>query len=154
MAPANFTKPIVDKQQATLNALKNAQSIASRENDAQKAAITTMDQNQKAALVAQTAVNILGNVQQAAAAAVASVNAGVQTGAIRTGTANTAAATRQVAPPIVGALYSGFASLRATIWAARPQIQSTTVVNQYSTGQRTGTRSGSRNTYIRPNGIG
>lgn len=67
------------------------------------------------------------------------------TGAVRSGAANTAAATRGVSPPIVSAIYSIGGQISATIRANRPVVQSTNVVEKYTTIVRTGTRSGSRN---------
>ena len=49
-----------------------------------------------------------------------------------------ASATRGVAPPIVSTLYSSGIASSAAIWAARPVIQSTNVVNNYTRTQRTG----------------
>jgi hypothetical protein len=149
-APGAFrpvAKDITAKQQATINAVKNAQSIASRENSAQKTelaniknATVTMDQNQKAAILAQTAVNAIGNMLSIGQSMSQVLAAGSTTSAVNTN----AAATRGVAPPIVGQLVAGFAGLRATIWAARPVIQSTNVVNNYTQRERSGATSGSR----------
>lgn len=138
--------------QATVNAVKNAQSIASRENSAQKAelgnvknAVQTQTQTQTAQAVAQQAATALQTIQMGLQAASAALRDAVQTQAIRTGASQQATATRGVSPPIVGALHSGFAGLRATIWAARPVIQSTNVVEKYTTIVRTGGTSDSRN---------
>jgi hypothetical protein len=113
-------KPVVAKQQATRDAIKNAQSIATRENSAQHDAINRAKE----------------------AAATAGRN--TSTAARNAGT-TVAGATRQVAPPIVGTLAVGFASLAATIWAARPVIPATTVVTNYNVSQRGGTTQDSRN---------
>lgn len=144
-------KPVTAAQMATTNAVKNAQSISTRENSAQKAElsnvkgmITTQGEQQqalqRAQIAAQAAAAVLSTIQAAGQALRdATTQQAVTTGA--TGTQNTV---RGVAPPIIGTLSNGFASLRATIWAARPVIQSTNVVNNYTTKQRTGGTSGSR----------
>ena len=108
-------KALQAKQQATKNAIENAKSISSRENSAQKSEIA--------------------RTKQAAATAGRTTTSAVNTNA---------AATRGVAPPITAAVYAIGASLAATIWAARPVIQSTNVVNNYTRTQRTGSTSGSR----------
>jgi hypothetical protein len=126
------------------SAVKNAQSIASRENSAQKAelgnvrnAVTTMDANQKTAAVAAAATAVLQGSLQAgrdALARVATSNAGT-----RAATASTSAGLG-----IQGTLRAELAATRAAIYAARPVVQSTTVVNSYSTAQRGGSTSDSR----------
>jgi TP901 family phage tail tape measure protein len=136
------------KAQATANAVKNAQSIASRENSAQKAELAniknvtvTGDAQQKAAIIAQTAVTAVGNMLSIGQSMSQVLAAGSTTSAVNVN----AAATRGVAPPITSAIYSIGASIRAAIFAARPVIQSTNVVNNYTRTQRTGATSGSRN---------
>jgi hypothetical protein len=139
---------VAAKAQATANAVKNAQSIASRENSAQKAELSniknvtvTGDAQQKAAIIAQTAINAVGNMLSIGQSASQVLAAGSTTSAVNIN----ASATRGVAPPITSAIYSIGASIRAAIFAARPVIQSTNVVNNYTRTQRTGATSGSRN---------
>jgi hypothetical protein len=153
-------------RQATTNSKLNAVSIATREGSSQvkaelgnvktttstgfttlKAATDTLKTTTDTGLTTLKVATAANGVAAAIAAAGQAVRDSLQTGAIRTGASQTAAATRNVSPPIVGALASGFAGLRATIWAARPPapiIQSTTVVQKYSVSQRGGATSDSR----------
>lgn len=120
--PREQAKPVVQKQQETRNAIENARSIATRENEATKTAVN----NGKRATESARTTNSREN------------------SAIRSAQVTTTGATRQVAPPIVATLLGGFAGMIATMWAARPVINSNTVVNSYSTSQRGGATTGSR----------
>jgi hypothetical protein len=68
----------------------------------------------------------------------------MQTNTIRTGAMNTTNAARTAGTTAAAASNAGASRIVAAIWAARPVIQSTNVVNNYTTKQRTGSTSGSR----------
>jgi TP901 family phage tail tape measure protein len=137
-------KPGPEKQQATKNAIENARSIASREASATQSAIDAARTGaSRDASAQQGELDRIKNNASTFAAAQAGRDL-TQTGAVRTGTGNITTATRGVAPPIVATLLAGFAGMMATMWAARPVINSNTVVNSYSTSQRGGTTTGSR----------
>ena len=91
-------------------------------------------------MVAQTAVNVAGNVAAAFQSAGQVMAQGRTTGAVNVN----ASATRGVAPPIVSTLHSVIGAIWASGAANKPVIQSTNVVNNYTRTQRTGSSSGSR----------
>ena len=136
------------EQQATKNAIENAASISSRENDATKqkvADVAVKTQAAKNAINAAKSINSREN--SATKAQVVATKAAVATaGRTTTSAVNiNASATRAVAPPIVSTLYAIASQIVSAVYGARPVIQSTNVVNNYSTQQRTGATSGSRN---------
>ena len=148
-APGAF-RPItqaIDQQRGELGNIKNAMATFNSKADAQKAELGNIKNTtqtglaqQKAALVAQTAVNVAGNVAAAFQSAGQVMAQGRTTGAVNVN----ASATRGVAPPIVSTLHSVIGAIWASGAANRPVIQSTNVVNNYTRTQRTGTTSGSR----------
>ena len=136
------------EQRAELGNIKNAMATLNTKSAAQNAELGNI-KNATATLDTTTGTGLTTvgtGINQAAIAAAGHASTQVTAQGRTTGAVNiNASATRGVAPPITAAVYAIGASLAATIWAARPVIQSTNVVNNYSTKQRTGATSGSRN---------
>ncbi len=135
------------EQQATKNAIENAKSIASRENAATKAKVADVAVKTQAARNAIKAAQSINSRENSATKAegAATKAAAATAGRTVSGAVNTnAAATRGVAPPISAAVYAIGRQISAAVWAARPVIQSTNVVNNYTQRERTGATSGSR----------
>ena len=110
-----------------------------------KTGITTMDANQKAALIAQTAVNVAGNVSAVVQSASQVLAATGTTNAARTAGVNTASASRSAGFTVAGAMSAAASRIVAAVWAARPVIQPTNVIEKYTTIVRGGNPSDSRN---------
>jgi len=137
----NLDKIGFDKWVTKAGEIKNAVTTVGSDQKAElgniKNATATLDSNTKAGLSnVKNATNTQGSLQAGRDA--------VNTTVTAVGALNTAAATRGVAPPIVGTLAVGFASLAATIWAARPVIQPTTIIEKQTVTERGGATSDSR----------
>jgi TP901 family phage tail tape measure protein len=142
---------VTTTNQATKNAVTNAQSVATRENSAQKAELGNIKNTvatqaaqqqalQRAQIVAQAANTLMVGIQGAGQA----VRDAVATSATRTAGTNAASASRSAGARTASAMSSAATRIVGAIYAARPIIQSTNVVEKYTTIVRSGATSGSR----------
>jgi TP901 family phage tail tape measure protein len=131
--------------------LRNIKSASATQSAAQKAeianaknAIVTMSSQQKATLLAQTAVNVAGNLAAGFHSVSNVIATAATTRAAQTAGTTAASASRSAGYTVSGAMSGAASRIVGAIWAARPVIQPTTVINKYNTTQRGGVSSDSR----------
>jgi TP901 family phage tail tape measure protein len=133
------------------NAMATARTASATQSAAQKAelsnaknAIVTMNSQQRATLLAQTAVNVAGNLAAGFHSVSNVIATAATTRAAQTAGTTAAGASRSAGAQVSGSMSSAASRIVGAIWAARPIIQPTTIINKYSTSQRGGVSSDSR----------
>ena len=142
---------LASKAQATRNAVANAASIATRENSAQKAEtarvaglVQTQTQQQNALAAAQVAVTAFQGVMQAGRDAAQKLSTDTVGAKAADAGIKSANASRSAGATVSSSMSSAASRIVGAIWAARPIVQSTTVINSYTQSERGGASSDSR----------
>lgn len=143
-ADPKTTKVVGDKIQATTNAVKNAQSIQSRENSAQKTELQNIKTTTNTGFLAQSTATAAQTLLQGVYAAGQAIrDATIKTATDTAGT-KAASASKSAGSTVSSSMSSAASRIVGAIWAARPIVQSTTVINSYQSGERGGASADSR----------